>query len=167
MSSQADQCASKSATVLVTIGNCSGDLRRNEMSQLVFLTHFPLLRIEAESILFGAGDLWQMPFERFDDLTLGAFTDHRRRFEEAAPVFYRVQRDLPLPILRPQGKDAEPEKRHAIELKMPSNNWEILTQLNLGFILGFHEMIADPAWAALLLAAPAAALPQPRMSVSF
>ena len=44
-------------------------------------------------------------------------------------MFYRVQRDLPLPILWPRGEEAEPGKLHAIELKIPSDNWEFLNRL--------------------------------------
>jgi hypothetical protein len=136
------------------------------MSELVFLTHIPLLRIEQDSIPFMVGDLWRMPFEAFNDLTVGAFEDHQQRYDAAAPVFYRAEADLPLPMLHPPNAVSD-GKRHRLELKMATDNWQLLNSLGLGFMLWFQDTFVDPAWSALLLAAPATTLPQPRNSVSF
>ena len=57
-------------------------------SQARVLTHLPLLRLSEESTAFASGLLRRVPFEEFDDHTLGAFTDERRAYESTAPVFY-------------------------------------------------------------------------------
>ena len=133
------------------------------MSELVFLSHIPLLRIEEETLPFQGGDLWQLPFETYDALSLRAFTDHRKEYEETSPVFYRIEVNLDLPILQ---EDREGDEG-AIEIKIPSDNWALLAQYGLGFVSGFHDGLVDRAWAALLLAAPGAALPSPRLSTTF
>src|SRR4051794_18802905 len=57
-------------------------------SQARVLTHLPLLRLSEPSAPFASGVLRRVPFEEFDDHTLGAFTDERRAYESTAPVFY-------------------------------------------------------------------------------
>jgi hypothetical protein len=131
-------------------------------SELVFLAHIPLLRLEQESVPFREGDLWRMPFEHYDNITLGAFSDQQASYEETAPVFYRVMGNLDLTMLQPGQVDA----RGTIELKMPSDDRNFLHRLGLGFLANFHDMIVDRVWAALTLAAPAGTYPNPRLSTS-
>lgn len=133
------------------------------MSELVFLAHLPLLRIDSESIPFAGGDLWRMPFENFCALTGSAFESHQSEYEATAPVFYRVVADLELPGLTPGRGDAT----KAIEIKAPSDNWGLFEQFGLGFLERFQQALVDRAWAGLLLASPASALPAPRLSVMF
>jgi hypothetical protein len=133
------------------------------MSDVVFLAHIPLLRVEAESAPFGHGDLWRMPFDHFDALTLGAFDRHRSEYEATAPVFYRSMLDINLPGL----VAGTATHSGAIEMKAPSDDWENLERVGLGYFERFQRVLVDPAWAALLLAAPTSALPAPRLSVNF
>jgi len=133
------------------------------MSELVFLAHLPLLRIDSESIPFAGGDLWRMPFENFCALTGSAFESHQSEYEATAPVFYRVVGDLELPALTPGRGDGT----NAIEIKAPSDNWGFFEQFGLGFLERFQQALVDRAWAGLLLASPASALPAPRLSVMF
>lgn len=133
------------------------------MGKLLFLTHIPLLRIEEEQVPFAGGTLWQVPFETYDELSLRAFSEQRKNYEGTSPVFYSVQTEMDLPNLAERD---EPISGVA-QLKMPSNNWQLLERLELGFVTRFHEFLADRAWAALLLAAPRAALPAPRTSTTF
>jgi hypothetical protein len=133
------------------------------MSKLVFLAHLPLLRMEEEEAAFGEGSLWRLPFDIYDELSAGAFSDHRKDYEATAPVFYRVDMDLDLPMCQPM----DPKPTNVAELKIPSNNYEFLCQLGLEFIYYFHEHRAERARSALLLAAPAAGLPMARLSATF
>ena len=98
------------------------------MTAVVLLAHVPLLRIEGDEVPFTGGSLWSMPFDVFDDLTAGAFTDHRARYEETAPVFFRL--DTPLDLPSTDGK----ERKGQGELKVPTDNWEMLNSLDLGFM---------------------------------
>jgi hypothetical protein len=131
------------------------------VTNVILLAHIPLLRIESESIPFARGALWAMPFEVFDDLTVRAFSDHRARYEETAPVFYRI--DLPIDLPSTAGRERTAKIG---ELKVPTDDWRALLQ-ELGFIVRFHDALVDQAWLALLLGAPAGAFPSPRMSVTF
>lgn len=136
-----------------------------DASDVVFAAHLPLLRIAEDSIAFAGGDLWRMPFETFNVLTVGAFEDHADKYIATAPVFYRlvVRPDLPNLKRLPMGQT---DSAH-LHLKLPGERWPMLPALGLGFIQRFHEIGADPAWLALLLEAPATLLPQPRWSVTF
>lgn len=130
---------------------------------ITILAHLPLLRIEEDSIPFVDGTLWQMPFEQYDALSLGAYSDHRSAYEKTAPVFYTFDISLDLPFLR----EGLPAYAGAIELKIRSDDFAFLERLNLGFLLYFHQVFVDQVWKALLLAAPATVLPIPRHSVTF
>ncbi len=66
------------------------------MIRVGLFSHIPLLRIAEEELAFADGMLWRMPFDVFNDWTVGAFEDHRERYEQTAPVFYRIVADLPL-----------------------------------------------------------------------
>ncbi len=134
------------------------------MSELVFLSHLPLLRIGEETVPFAGGELWRLPFDLYNDLTLGAFSDHRRTYDAVAPVFYRVDLDLDLDILKPGRAD----NRRVLELKAPTNKWRwVCESANVSLLEGFQRSMVDPAWAALSLVCPSAAVPAPRLSVTF
>src|SRR5436305_3407865 len=132
---------------------------------VVLAAHVPLLRIDADSVPFAGGDLWRMPFEAFDQLTMGAFEDHRAKYEAVAPVFYRE-------MVRPRLDNLEPlpesnGRSARLQLKWSNDEWPALSQIGLDLVHRFHMLAADAAWLALLLEAPAAAFPQPRWSVTF
>jgi TPR repeat protein len=52
------------------------------------LTHLPFLRIAERRILIGGGALVAVPFDDYDDLLLGSFTDHRAAYDAAEPTFF-------------------------------------------------------------------------------
>lgn len=133
------------------------------MADVVFLVHVPLLQIEEERLPFWAGWLWRLPFDQYNQLSLGAFEDHRNAYERTAPVFFQYQEELDLPILQQN----QPANAGAIEIKFPTNDWSLFGRLGLGFLAIFHELIVDRVWTALNLAAPAVSLPSPRLSVTF
>ncbi|MFY9511447.1 MAG: hypothetical protein WAQ05_10805, partial [Rubrivivax sp.] len=134
-------------------------------SEVVFAVHLPLLQIDADSVAFGAGDLWRMPFATFDALTAGAWTEHRTRYEAVAPVFYRyVARAGLVPAQRLPDTQTD---NAFLQIKLRIDRWSQLAALGLGALQRVHELVADPAWLALLLEAPATALPRPRWSLSF
>jgi hypothetical protein len=133
------------------------------MPNMIFIAHLPLLRIDEETCPFGFGKLWRMPFENYDSLTLGAFTDHRPDYEKTAPVFYYIEIEDEWPNLSPGKADA----LRMAQMKFPSNNWSLLPQLRMGFLPIVLETFVEPAWAALSLAAPAAVLPAPKLSTVF
>jgi hypothetical protein len=133
--------------------------------EVVLAAHIPLLRIEAESVPFTGGDLWRMPFEQFNALTVGAFEDHRAPYEEVAPVFYRIVARPKLSNLVPI--PTEQTGNHRLQMKAPSNRWSIAHAAGLGVIDWFQTVAVTPAWHALLLQLPNAALPPPRWSLSF
>src|SRR6266487_2007679 len=99
------------------------------MNKMIFLAHLPLLRIAEEEVPFAEGSLWRLPFEVYNELSAGAFEDHEKAYTATAPVFYRANADLNVPLVRP----ADEVPRHSGELKVPSNNWEFLNQLGLDF----------------------------------
>lgn len=135
-------------------------------SELVLAAHLPLLRIEEETVPFVGGDLWRMPWETFDTLTLGAFSDHRAAYEAVAPVFFRVTiRPQQMENLRPI--EPTPGRTESTQLKMPSDRWFRLGELGLDIVARFHEALVDHVWHALLLEAPTAGFPAPRMSATF
>jgi hypothetical protein len=133
------------------------------MSKMVFLAHLPLLRIAEEEVSFAGGSLWRLPFEVYDELSLGAFRDHEKAYAKTAPVFYRVDANVDSALVRP----AEEVVGNAVELKTPTNDWEFLNQLGLDFVLRFQGNLVERARAALLLAAPACSIPSSLLSVTF
>jgi hypothetical protein len=128
------------------------------MADIVFLAHLPLLRIPAESVPFHGGDLWRMPFEAYRSITAGAF-DRPREYEATSPVFYRRMKALELPFL---SKRTEADKGNMLQLK-----WASGIPSTIPLLEGFLSHFVEPAWAALVLAAPGAALPPPRFSCAF
>lgn len=134
------------------------------MAELCFVAHLPLLRIEPEHFDCGEFKLWRMPFEVFDNLSQGAFSDHRSAYEVTAPVFLRLDMNFDATsdgFVRPLRA-----ARAVPEIKVPSANWAFLKRLGLGIVLNLHELI-DRHSSALALAAPASLLPRSRWSVTF
>lgn len=134
------------------------------MGEIIIMTHIPQLRIEADQIPFAGGQLWCMPFDVYNELSLGAFSDHKRAYELTAPVFFRVDVDWDLPILQP---GPPPQKPGAFELKARTDDWSFLASLGLKFLIYFQEVVRDLVWAPLNLAAPGSNLPSPKLSVTF
>jgi hypothetical protein len=133
--------------------------------EVVLAAHMPLLRIERDSIAFAGGDLWRMPFETFDGLTAGAFSDHQAQYEAIAPVFYRL-------VVRPQLPnlvriDPSQTKKAHLQMKLHRVRGPLLRLAGLEVLDRFHMTAVNPAWLALLLQAPQAVLPDPRCSIMF
>lgn len=133
--------------------------------EVVLAAHMPLLRIERDSIAFAGGDLWRMPFESFDGLTAGAFSDHRAQYEAIAPVFYRL-------VVRPQLPNlvrSDPSQAGGVNLQMKLHRVRgpLLHLAGLEVLDRFHMAAVGPAWLALQLQAPQAVLPDPRCSIMF
>jgi tetratricopeptide (TPR) repeat protein len=57
------------------------------------LSHLPLIQIGTERFELGGGALVALPFERYDELLLGSFTDARREYVATAPVFFESEKD--------------------------------------------------------------------------
>jgi hypothetical protein len=134
------------------------------MPAVVFLTHVPLLRLAEDDVPFAGGELTRLPWEQYDMLSQGAFSDFQRLYEETAPVFYRVD----LPDLQVPPVSSAPSTGGMIEFSAPSGVWEsMVPAVGLGFLLAYSANVVDPAWTALLVAAPAAAPAWPRLSVTF
>ena len=134
------------------------------MAAVVFLTHMPLLRLAEDEVPFAYGELTCLPWEQYDLLSQGAFSDFQRLYEQTAPVFYRVDvPDLDVPPV-----STNPSTGGMMEFSGPSAKWgELLPAVGLGLLLFHSENLVDPSWTALLLAAPAAAPAWPRLSVTF
>ena len=134
------------------------------MPAIVLLTHMPLVRIDEDEIPFAGGELWKLPYEQYDQLSLGAFADSQRLYEGTAPVFYRVDANVELPMLR-EGDNVG--AGGMLELKCSVESWAELARLGFGFVVGFHDEVVDLAWRALVLASPSSSVPRPRLSVTF
>jgi len=135
------------------------------VAELSFVSHLPLLRMTPQSLDGRGFQLWRMPFEVFDDLSQGAFTDHRAAYEATAPVFLRVDMDVPAGdgLIRQLAAST----RKALELKIPTARWHSMTSLGLEALVALHSSVVDRLSAALALAAPASLLPPSRWSVTF
>lgn len=132
---------------------------------LVACAHLPLVRMAADSVACGPFSLWRMPFEVFDALSLGAFSDHRAAYVATAPVFLRLDwseeaGDGLVQRIRTTANRAQ-------ECKFPSHDWGLLPGLGLAFMVRLHADVIDRFSAALALAAPHALLPRSRWSVTF
>jgi hypothetical protein len=133
------------------------------MATLSLLAHLPTIRIAEERLPLAGGTLWQMPFDQYNQVSLGAFSDHRQAYEETQPVFFYVSLETDLDIFRPG-----PGPNAAAEMKFPTALAdELALKTGFGFFTWFHRTVVDPAWAGLVLAAPVAAPPTPRSSVTF
>jgi len=133
------------------------------MSQAILISHLPLLRMErAADLPFGDGLLTKLPWEQFDGLTQGAFSDWKRKYVLTDPAFFWYEPPVALPFVKAGNA------RGMEEMKLPQEAWPtLLPRLGFGLLNVFHEQLVDPVWAALALAAPAGVLPPPRSSVSF
>lgn len=134
------------------------------MASVVFFTHIPLLRLAGDEVPFAHGELTHLAWDDYNSLSQGAFEDFQTLYEATAPVFYRVDwREA-----EEQPVSDEPPTGGMLELSLPTQAWDaVLSNVGLGFISAYVNNMADPAWIALLLAAPAVAPAWPRLSVSF
>ncbi|MGA9597328.1 MAG: hypothetical protein WBV06_14300, partial [Acidimicrobiia bacterium] len=108
--------------------------------------------------------LTKVPWDQYDSLTLGSFTDWKPRYEAADPVFFWFQADIDLPFVHP----GPAQQAGMMEMKLPRATWrDTLPGLGLDVLNVFHDRFVDPVWAALALAAPAALPVDPRSSISF
>ncbi len=124
------------------------------MPVINYWAHVPHIRTADEILDFGPGKLWQVPFEIWDYLVGGSFSDHERAYGETQPVFFYLEADVDWPLIVP----GEPEQRGNIELKKPTfSGDELFAQLGAGFLTGFVSQIGWVVQATLTLAAPAAA----------
>ncbi len=65
------------------------------MPGLDFMIHLPLLRIEEEKLPFGPGLLYRMPFEKYNEISLGAFSEQERQYTATEPVFLAFSAAVP------------------------------------------------------------------------
>jgi hypothetical protein len=133
------------------------------MTVVNYWSHLPHVRIEEDVVGFGPGQLWQVPFDVWDHLMLGAFEDHRDAYEATAPVCFYLETEVDWDIL----VEGSIEGASNIEAKKPAfSGDEIFEQMGLGFMTNFVARLACPAQAALTLARPTTAPGSPRMSVT-
>jgi hypothetical protein len=125
------------------------------------LAHLPFLRLESEEVPFGAGRVWRMPFEVFDALTLGAFGDERRSYEQTEPVFYRIDLAGRVPSV-PFQAPSHPDCASAVLQTSWAAAPEIMPALDEIYVASIQ-----PAWLMLLLGAPPAAPESPAASMLF
>jgi hypothetical protein len=133
------------------------------MTDLDFLVHIPFLRIEEPTLSFGRGRLYRMPFERYNNMTLGAFEEQRAQYDATAPVFFSFTVSIPEEGLERRADEAKGIK----EIKLPTAQTAMLDELGLNVVNWAHATLVAPAWSALLLTAPAAAFAPPRWSQTF
>jgi len=133
------------------------------MAHAVFIAHLPLLRIEPERVAIAGGILARYPFEPYNNLSGGAFEGQRHAYDATDPVVFVVEGEIDAPIFAP----GLLEQRSTAEIKVAFDGWEgLLPQLGLGLIARFQDLL-DFVRSAILLAAPAAALPSQRFSWAF
>ena len=116
--------------------------------------HLPRLRI-AEDISFGNWRLWRMPFADWNNGTFGAFEDRAAQYDAAEPVF------LNFPMTG--DVDCRPADTYSGLIEAKSD--DAFELLPVG--LRNAAVIIHAFWRALSLAAPAALLPDPRLSQIF
>src|SRR5262245_61576396 len=116
------------------------------MPDLDFLVHLPLLRIDQELLPFAGAQLYRAPFEKYDEITLGAFSEQRERYEATEPVFLSFA--IPIPE---EGLERRVEEVKGIaEIKMRGPRGSLLAQFALDVINLAHEHIVTAACNALL-----------------
>ena len=133
------------------------------MAHLIFITHMPLIRMQRDDDFpIAGGFLTKLPWQQFDGLTQGAFTDWRHKYEQADPVFFWYQEEVDLPFVY-AGSVPGME-----EIKIPPAGFHtLLPGLGYGIVTAFLVGFVDPLWAALALAAPCGLAAPPRSSVTF
>jgi hypothetical protein len=133
------------------------------MTVVNYWSHIPHVRIEDEVVEFGPGHLWRVPFEVWDHLMLGAFSDHREAYESTAAVCFYMETDVEWDIFVGGPVDHTAN----IEAKKPAfSGDDVFEQVGLGFMTSFVSQHATSAQAALTLARPMVAPGSPRMSVT-
>lgn len=138
------------------------------MTTVNYWSHIPHVRIDTEVAEFGPGRLWRVPFDVWDYLMVGAFTDHQEAYDATAPVSFYVETEVDWEFLTPWDslESGRPEHTTNIEAKVPSlSEDDVLERFGLGFMTHFVDL-ACVAQAALTLSAPASAPGSPRMSVT-
>lgn len=133
------------------------------MADIVFIAHMPLLRmVGGEDFPIGGGVLTRVPWDQFDSLSQGAFSEWRHKYEAADPVFYWFQEAGDFAFV------SDGEAQGLEELKLPTASWNsMLPPLGHELIERLHEHLVDPVWAAIALAAPAGVPAPPRDSLTF
>lgn len=133
------------------------------MAHATFLAHLPRFRMAPDHFAFAPGiDLVKLTWEGYNSITLGAFADWRRRYEQADPVFVMVEVDLDTPLLVPGSLP----HFAMLELKGPLASFQdLIPQISYG-LTKFHDLVVDQVWACLLLALPGASPGSPRNSVT-
>lgn len=131
-----------------------------------YWSHIPHVRLQDEVADFGPGKLWRVPFEIWDHLMLGAFSDHRDAYEATAPVCFYVETDVDWDMLRTVDPATLGHVSN-IEAKKPTFSADdTFERAGLGFMTSFTSELATTAQAALSLAIPTAGPGSPRMSVT-
>ncbi|HEY5783879.1 MAG TPA: tetratricopeptide repeat protein [Microlunatus sp.] len=136
------------------------------MADVRLMTHLPLLRIETDDrTAFGDHLLWAVPFEEYDDLLLGSFSDSARAYRATRPVFLLTEVD---DVELPDGFREFSAARAAGEqplISIDSETWlptvmSFLTEAYIG-----HRVGAWMAWRALSVALPHVVIPDPLLSL--
>lgn len=111
------------------------------------------------------GHLWQLSFQTFDGLTAGAFSDHRKAYEETAPVFFNFELDINFDwiVKTPTALNGAFEAK----VKTNENDFNDIGFPLFKFFKLIHEGYIDPLWSVLLLASPTSHIVQPRHSITF
>ena len=134
------------------------------MTPVRMMSHVPLVQIDTARVEIGGGTLVALPFEDYDELLLGSFTDGRREYGATAPVFFVSEHDVELPeglveSINESIKEGGPRLVDA----------ETGFDTRLSSLFGHWDRhLADCGRVrdALALAAPASAIPDPRLSLS-
>jgi TPR repeat protein len=105
------------------------------MTPVRMMSHVPLVRIDAPRVEIGGGALVALPFEDYDDMVAGSFTDGRRDYESTSPVFFLSE----------------------YEVEVPDDALEGITDR--------HLADCDRVRDALALAAPGSSIPDPLLSL--
>ena len=134
------------------------------MAVVNYWAHLPYLRISEETVPFGPGQLWRLPFEVWSYLTGGAYDDQQSSYDATQPVFFYCEIDADWPIIVP----GRLEKWQAVEIKKPTHEAdELFEEMGFAFLTQFLKTYAWSVQAALNLAAPAAGVGTPRHSMTF
>lgn len=132
------------------------------MPAVVFFTHVPLVHLAEPELPFGGGELASLPWELYDELSQGAFTDFEKQYKANAPTFFRLDRNIDGPPV-----SARSTGQGMLEATVPSGAWDTaLPPLGLRLLANYSLGLVDFLWTALVLTGSCPA-PQPRLSVTF